>query len=168
MELYHRPMSHNARKARALARHLNLDVGERVLSMQDNEHKTQEFLAINPMGQVPAIRDGGYAVWQANAVLIFLTAQSEIALFGAIGTGMGPDHAVDVLAIDPVVPGRRAASCRELLQACSRHRSRRRETRQRHGAVADFRLDAFPNVARWLATNEALPVWTDTAPPKIG
>ncbi len=83
MELYHWPMSHNARKARALARHLALDVEEIALSMQEKEHKTPEFLNINPMGQVPAIRDGDYAVWEANAVLIYLAAQAPNDLLGA-------------------------------------------------------------------------------------
>ncbi len=82
MQLYHWPMSHNTRKARALARHLGLDVDETALSMQEKEHKTPEFLAINPMGQVPAIKDDTYTVWEANAVLIYLAAQSENTLLG--------------------------------------------------------------------------------------
>lgn len=82
MQLFHWPMSHNARKARALARHLGLDVEEVTLSMQDKEHKTADFLAINPMGQVPTIKDGEYSVWEANAVLIYLAAQTGNALLG--------------------------------------------------------------------------------------
>ncbi|MEM1362372.1 MAG: glutathione S-transferase family protein [Pseudomonadota bacterium] len=82
MELYHWPMSHNARKARALAQHLGIDVEEKVLSMQAKEHKTDAFLQINPMGQIPAIKDGEYTVWEANAVLIYLAAQSPNDLLG--------------------------------------------------------------------------------------
>ena len=82
MELYHWPMSHNARKARALARHLNLPIEEKELSMQNKDHKSPDFLAINPMGQVPAIRDGDYTVWQANAVLIYLASQTDNDLLG--------------------------------------------------------------------------------------
>lgn len=82
MELYYWPMSHNARKARALVRHLGIEVEEKALSMQDKDHKADAFLAINPMGQVPAIKDGDYAVWKANAVLIYLAAQSQNDLLG--------------------------------------------------------------------------------------
>ncbi|SFR98478.1 glutathione S-transferase family protein [Yoonia litorea] len=82
MELYHWPMSHNGRKARALARHLGIEVEEKALSMQDKDHKADAYLAINPMGQVPAIKDGDYAVWEANAVLIYLAAQSQNDLLG--------------------------------------------------------------------------------------
>ena len=82
MKLYHWPMSHNARKARALARHLGAEVEEIALSMQDKDHKAESFLAINPMGQVPAIKDGDYTVWEANAVLIYLAAQAPNDLLG--------------------------------------------------------------------------------------
>ena len=82
MELYHWPMSHNARKARALARHLGAEVKEIALSMQNKDHKAAGFLAINPMGQVPAIKDGDYSVWEANAVLIYLAARSPNDLLG--------------------------------------------------------------------------------------
>jgi len=82
MELYHWPMSHNARKARALARHLGVEVEEIALSMQDKDHKADSFLSINPMGQVPAIKDGDYSVWEVNAVLIYLAAQSPNDLLG--------------------------------------------------------------------------------------
>jgi glutathione S-transferase len=34
------------------------------------------------MGQVPAIRDGDYSVWQANAVLIYLAAQAPNDMLG--------------------------------------------------------------------------------------
>lgn len=82
MELYQWPMSHNARKARALARHLGTEVEEITLSMQDKDHKADSFLAINPMGQVPAIKDGDYSVWEAIAVLTYIAAQSPNGLLG--------------------------------------------------------------------------------------
>ena len=50
--------------------------------MQDKDHKAESFLAINPMGQVPAIKDGDYTVWEANAVLIYLAAQAPNDLLG--------------------------------------------------------------------------------------
>lgn len=82
MKLFYWPMSHNARKVRMLAQHLELPVEEVAISMQEKEHKAPEFLAINPMGQVPVIQDGDYAVWQANGALIYLAAQSENDLLG--------------------------------------------------------------------------------------
>ncbi|OKH12482.1 glutathione S-transferase family protein [[Limnothrix rosea] IAM M-220] len=42
------------------------------LNMQSGEHKLSSYLAINPMGQVPAITDGDVKVWESGAILIYL------------------------------------------------------------------------------------------------
>ncbi|AFY37834.1 Glutathione S-transferase domain protein [[Leptolyngbya] sp. PCC 7376] len=43
------------------------------LDMQGGEHKLPSYLAINPMGQVPAITDGNNVkVWESGAILIYL------------------------------------------------------------------------------------------------
>lgn len=79
MKLYHWPMSHNARKVRALWRHLERDDVEEVeLSMRDREHKRPWFLTINPNGQVPALTTEQGSVWGANACLIRLGLGSPL------------------------------------------------------------------------------------------
>ncbi len=42
------------------------------LNMQGGEHKLPSYLAINPMGQVPALTDGDFKVWESGAILIYL------------------------------------------------------------------------------------------------
>ena len=42
------------------------------LDMQKGEHKQPEFLAINPMGKVPAIVDGDFQLWESGAILLYL------------------------------------------------------------------------------------------------
>lgn len=42
------------------------------LDMQAQEHKQPEFLAINPMGRVPAIIDEDFQVWESGAILLYL------------------------------------------------------------------------------------------------
>lgn len=43
------------------------------LDMQAEEHKQPEFLAINPMGRVPAIVDEDFQLWESGAILLYLT-----------------------------------------------------------------------------------------------
>jgi glutathione S-transferase len=44
----------------------------RLLSFDKNEHKTPEFLAVNPRGQVPALKHDGFALWESVAMLDYL------------------------------------------------------------------------------------------------
>jgi glutathione S-transferase len=43
-----------------------------LLDMQNAEHRKPEFLFINPMGKVPAITDGDFALWESGAILLYL------------------------------------------------------------------------------------------------
>ncbi|MEO0815569.1 MAG: glutathione S-transferase family protein, partial [Myxococcota bacterium] len=48
------------------------------------EHKNEPFLKLNPTGRVPALKDGEFCLWEANAILSFLAdAYSPAELVGA-------------------------------------------------------------------------------------
>lgn len=42
------------------------------LDMQAGAHLQPEYLAINPMGKVPAIVDGDFHLWESGAILLYL------------------------------------------------------------------------------------------------
>jgi glutathione S-transferase len=53
------------------------------LSFSEKDLKSDRFLAINPRGQVPAIREDGFTLYESIAILCYLEArQPEPALFG--------------------------------------------------------------------------------------
>ena len=55
----------------------------RLLEMSRREHKTPEYLAMNPRGQVPTLRDGDYAIYESIAILAYLDRKyPETPLFG--------------------------------------------------------------------------------------
>lgn len=53
------------------------------LSFGEKEHKTPEFLAINPRGRVPALVDGDTTVYESLAIMAYADRiQTETPLFG--------------------------------------------------------------------------------------
>jgi glutathione S-transferase len=45
------------------------------IDLAQGQHKTPEFLAMNPLGQVPVLRDGGLTLSDSNAILVYLEAR---------------------------------------------------------------------------------------------
>ena len=66
----------NPRKACAVARYLNLPVDFVYVDLGKDEHKTSQYLAINPNGKVPALEDGDTRLWEANAIMCHLARKA--------------------------------------------------------------------------------------------
>lgn len=74
MKFYSFPPSPNVRKVNAVIAHLAIaDIEHRIVNLAKGEHKRPEFLAINPMGKLPALADdSGLLLWESNAICQFL------------------------------------------------------------------------------------------------
>lgn len=70
----------NPRKACAVARYLSSPVEFIHVDLRRGEHKTPEFLAMNPNGKVPVLQDGGRSLWESNAIMCYLSdaAKSDL------------------------------------------------------------------------------------------
>jgi glutathione S-transferase len=71
MKLYYADVL-NPRKVCALARHLRLPVQAIYVDLGRGEHRTPDFLAMNPNGKVPVLVDGSTTLWESNAILCYL------------------------------------------------------------------------------------------------
>jgi glutathione S-transferase len=68
---------------------LTLEVKElpyesRLLSFANREHKSPEYLALNPRGKVPTLKDGDFVVYESLAVMAYLDKKyTDRPIFGA-------------------------------------------------------------------------------------
>lgn len=72
MRLYSFTITPNNRKVEAFVRHFDLPVDVHHVSFKDRETQSPAYLAINPMGRVPALTDGDFRLWESNAILTYL------------------------------------------------------------------------------------------------
>ncbi|WP_207461561.1 glutathione S-transferase [Azospirillum sp. SYSU D00513] len=76
MKLYHHPLSGHAHRARLFVSLLQLPHELIEVDLAAGAHKTPEFLALNPFGQVPVLDDEGVIVSDSNAILVYLAKKA--------------------------------------------------------------------------------------------
>ncbi|MGH8113411.1 MAG: glutathione S-transferase family protein [Rhodanobacteraceae bacterium] len=69
------------RKACAVAKYLRSPVEYVYLDLGRGEHKTPEYLRLNPNGKVPTLVDGSRTLWEADAIVCHLAARSDSDLW---------------------------------------------------------------------------------------
>ncbi|WP_421792420.1 glutathione S-transferase family protein [Hyphobacterium sp.] len=71
LEFYHNPQSRGA-MTHWLLEEIGCDYTVKPVAYEDGSMRTPEFLAINPMGKIPAIKDGETIVTETTAIAIYL------------------------------------------------------------------------------------------------
>jgi len=72
MKLYTVPLSPNCRRVEATIRHLRLDVETISIDTSSGHMKSAEYLRLNPNGKAPLLVDGGFMLWESNAIMQYL------------------------------------------------------------------------------------------------
>ncbi|MBR0797004.1 glutathione S-transferase [Bradyrhizobium jicamae] len=75
MKLYHFPLSGHAHRARLFLSLLGVPHQLVEVDLKSGAHKTAEFLALNPFGQVPVLDDDGTIVSDSNAILVYVATR---------------------------------------------------------------------------------------------
>jgi len=73
--LYRHPLSGHAHRAQLMLSLLDVPYETVDVDLMGGEHKTPDFLAKNPFGQVPVIEDNGVHISDANAILVYLATR---------------------------------------------------------------------------------------------
>lgn len=76
--LYHFPYSQHARRVVSLMVEANLEHELRHVDMGKGEHRSAEYLAINPNRQVPTLVDDDIKIHESNAILRYLCLKHEL------------------------------------------------------------------------------------------
>ena len=72
VRIHHFPKSGHAHRALVFAKLAGIAHEAVFVDLPAGEHKTSEFLAMNPNGQVPVLEDGETIVSDSNAILVYL------------------------------------------------------------------------------------------------
>jgi glutathione S-transferase len=75
MKLYYNPMSPNVRRARLTAAVLGIELDEKLIDFAKGEHKSPEYLALNPNGAVPTLVDGDFVLTESRAIMQYLASK---------------------------------------------------------------------------------------------
>lgn len=72
VRIHHFPKSGHAHRALVFAKLAGIAHEAVYVDLLSGEHKSPEFLAMNPDGQVPVLEDGDVVVSDSNAILVYL------------------------------------------------------------------------------------------------
>jgi len=87
MKLYSFPISPNGKRVRVCAGELGLPLDVTNLDFQKGEQRAPSYLALNPMGKVPTVSDGDFALWESAAILCHLAAERPGIRLLVVGGG---------------------------------------------------------------------------------
>jgi len=77
LKLYRHAMSGHAHRAELALSLLDLPHELVDVNLAAREHKTPEFLARHPFGQLPLLEDDGHFVWDSTAILVYLATKFD-------------------------------------------------------------------------------------------
>lgn len=78
MKLYYHPLSGHSHRARLFLSLTGVEHELVEIDLAAGAHKQPEFLALNPLGQVPVLEDAGTVVADSNAILIYLAKKLNL------------------------------------------------------------------------------------------
>jgi glutathione S-transferase len=79
VKLYYNPLSPNVRRVRLTSAVLGIELEEKLVDFGKGEHKSPEYLALNPNGAVPTLVDGEFVLTESRAIMQYLASKKPQA-----------------------------------------------------------------------------------------
>ena len=79
LELYAFPLSGNSRKAALTLEEVGAEYQYHQIDLMNGGQKQPDYLAINPNGKVPTLRDGELLLWESSAIMLYLAEKFPAA-----------------------------------------------------------------------------------------
>lgn len=161
IRLYHFAVSGHAHRAELMLSLLQRPFERVEVNLVAGEHKTPEFLARNPLGQVPVIEDGDLTLPDSNAILVYLALaydparrwlpadvrlQAEVQRWLGVAAGplaAGPAAARASLLFRRPMPPQALATAERLFGMMDRHLAGRDWLAAGHATIADVALYSY-------------------------
>jgi len=81
LKIYGSDLSAPANKVRFAANALGLKYEYIRVNLREGEHQKPEYLKIHPAGKIPAIDDGGFLLFESNAIIRYLAQKAASSLY---------------------------------------------------------------------------------------
>lgn len=81
LTIYGSDLSAPANKVRFAANAIGIKYEYKRVDLRAGEHLKPEFLAVNPVGKVPAIDDDGFRMFESNAIIRYLADKNNSPLY---------------------------------------------------------------------------------------
>ena len=79
LELYAFPLSGNSRKAALTLEEVGAEYEYHSIDLMQGGQKQPDYLAINPNGKVPTLRDDDHLLWESSAIMLYLAEKFPAA-----------------------------------------------------------------------------------------
>jgi len=82
-EIYYHPLSFPSLAPVFTAEAAGIDYATKLVDLSKDEQKSDEYLAINPYGKVPALKDGDFTMAESAAIMRYMAREHGSSLYPA-------------------------------------------------------------------------------------
>ena len=81
LKIYGGNLSSFCNKVRFAANAMEIEYEYIKINFKEKEHKSSAFIKMHPAGKIPVIDDGGFILFESNAIIKYLASQYNVALY---------------------------------------------------------------------------------------